>query len=318
MQQPPTLDESRLIVRRFAEADLDALTTLLNATPETARYPAEVTREALAEQLSWPGHAPTRDRWVVVERASPHRLLGYCSVFKSPSTPRADLIGVTHPQARQQGIGSALLRLALADATALGATDAAIYVNDLDAPVAKWVARRGFAAVGAFTALVAAGERSFPPPDWPSGVSIRSWRDAGDLPTLVEASNRCYAGLWGHNVTTEEEWSHWLPEMDTSGIFFLYAEQRGLVGLVRASLRVDGAQTVGTVDAPGVVAEARGAGLYRPLLLHAIEWLAAEHPDEIKIESWGDDPAVIAGYQALGFEASRRETLFRRGRAPTN
>ncbi|HKT37368.1 MAG TPA: GNAT family N-acetyltransferase, partial [Ktedonobacterales bacterium] len=291
MPEPPALDESRLIVRRFAIGDLDALETLLNATPETARNPAEVTREALVAQLTWPGHAPTRDRWVVAERSAPDHLLGYCSVFKPPTTSRVDLLGVTHPQARHQGIGSALLRLALADAMALGATDAAMYVNDLDAPVATWIVRRGFAAVGAFTALVASGERAYPLPKWPAGVSIRAWRDAGDLPTLVEASNRCYAGLWGHNVTTEEEWSHWLPELDTRGVFFLYAEERGLIGMARASLRMDGAQTVGTVDAPGVVAEARGEGLYRPLLLHAIQWLAAERPDEITIESWGDDPA---------------------------
>lgn len=316
MPEPLTLDAGRLIVRRFALDDLDALATLLNETPETARFPAEVTQGALVAQLSWPGHAPTRDRWVVTERSAPDRLLGYCSAFKSPTTPRADLLGVTHPQARHQGIGSALLRLALADATALGATDAAIYVNDLDATVAAWVARRGFEAVGAFTALVAAGERSYPLPDWPAGVSIRPWRDDGDLPMLVEASNRCYAGLWGHNVTTEEEWSRWLPELDTRGVFFLADTARGLIGLVRASLAEDEGRRVGVIDAPGVIAEARGEGLYRPLLLHAIHWLATERPVEFKIESWGDAPAVIADYHALGFETTRRETLFRRALAP--
>ncbi|HEX2350754.1 MAG TPA: GNAT family N-acetyltransferase [Ktedonobacterales bacterium] len=319
MNDTQAFDDSRFVIRRFSVDDLDALGSLLRAAPETARYPDEVSPEALVAQWNWPGHVPERDRWVVVERADPARLLGFGAIFKPPTMPRADLLDVTHPAARGQGIGTTLLRLALADAATLGATDATLYVNDLDVQVAMWAQRRGFAPVSAFTVLVADGARAFPPPIWSTGMTIRPWRGADDLATLVEASNRCYAGLWGHNVTTADEWSRWLPEMDTRGIFFLFAEQRGLVGMVRASLRMDAQsmriredKMVGIVDAPGVVAEARGKGLYRPLLLHAIAWLAEERPDQIRVESWGDDPAVIAQYRDLGFSETRRETLYRR------
>jgi mycothiol synthase len=318
MNDTYTLDDRRYVTRRFAPGDLAALVTLFNAAPETARYADEVSREALEAQLTWPGHSPERDRWVVADRAAPERLLGYSSVYKSPTTPRADLLGVTHPAARGHGIGSALLRLALVDAAALGATDAALYVNDLDVPVAAWAQRRGFAPVGAFTALLAEGGRAFPAPIWPAGVMIRAWRDAGDIATLVEASNRCYAGLWGHNVTTADEWSRWLPEMDTRGIFFLYSGQGELIGIVRTSQQEQDARAVGVVDAPGVIAEARGDGLYRPLLLHAIAWLAPQGLAEIRVESWGDAPAVMAEYQALGFSVTRRETLFRRALTPSD
>lgn len=312
MSDAQQLDQSRLVMRRFLESDLERLYALLSETPEVARTPDECSMEALTEQMSWPGHIPERDRWVVADRAAPERLLGYSSVFKPPTTPRADLLGVTHPEARGQGIGSALLRLALADAVALGAQDATFYVNDLDTPVAAWAQRRGFAPVGAFTALAAEGERTFPALVWPTGVTIRAWRDAGDIVTLVEASNRCYAGLWGHNVTTADEWARWLPEMETAGIFFLYSSQGRLIGTVRASRQERDGRPVGVVDAPGVIAEARGDGLYRPLLLHAIAWLAAQGMVDIRIESWGDSPAVLADYQALGFSVARRETLFRR------
>lgn len=319
MNDTQVFDDSRFVIRQFTLDDLDALGSLLSAAPETGRFPDEVSSEALVAQWNWPGHLPERDRWVVVEREAPERLLGYAAVFKPPTTPRADLVGVTHPEARGHGIGSTLLRLTLADAAALGASDAMLYVNDLDVHVATWAQRRGFAPVSAFTLLVADGACAYPAPIWPAGVTIRPWRGASDIETLVEASNRCYAGLWGHNITTADEWSRWLPEMDTRGLFFLFAEQRGLIGMVRASLRVDAqsmrireGKTVGIVDAPGVVAEARGDGLYLPLLLHAIAWLAEERPDEVRIESWGDDPAVIKQYRDLGFSETRRETLYRR------
>lgn len=155
MSDAQQLDQSRLVMRRFVESDLERLYALLSETPEVARTPDECSMEALTEQMSWPGHIPERDRWVVADRAAPERLLGYSSVFKPPTTPRADLLGVTHP-------------------------------------------------------------------------------------------------------------------------------------------------------------EARGDGLYRPLLLHAIAWLAAQGMVDIRIESWGDSPAVLADYQALGFSVARRETLFRR------
>ncbi|HEX8730148.1 MAG TPA: GNAT family N-acetyltransferase, partial [Ktedonobacterales bacterium] len=95
-------------------------------------------------------------------------------------------------------------------------------------------------------------------------------------------------------------------------IFFLYSSQGRLIGTVRASRQERDGRPVGVVDAPGVIAEARGDGLYRPLLLHAIAWLAAQGIVDIRIESWGDSPAVLADYQALGFSVARRETLFRR------
>ena len=99
--------------------------------------------------------------------------------------------------------------------------------------------------------------------------------------------------------------------MDPLGIFFLADTAGNVVGMTRAATRTAGERLVGVVDAPGVVAELRDAGLYRPLLLHALGWLAAQRPAAYVIESWGDDLAVLADYRALGFETSRRETLYR-------
>ncbi len=58
----------------------------------------------------------------------------------------------------------------------------------------------------------------------------------------------------------------------------------------------------------------RGAGLYVPLLLWGAAWLARQPGVPVArhlLESWGDDPATIAAYQALGFALERREVGWR-------
>ncbi|HET9109801.1 MAG TPA: GNAT family N-acetyltransferase, partial [Ktedonobacterales bacterium] len=285
---------------------------LLEQTPEVALSGDDISLAALSEQMGWPGHSPARDRWVAALRSNPERLVGYSAVFKAPAMARADFMVVTLPSARHRGIGSELLRLVLADASALGASDATCYVSGADDGTPGFLTRRGFAPVAAYVELVAPDASRFPQPAWPEGFVVRSVASEHGIAALVEASNRGYEGLWGHNVSSAENWSHWLTGMDITGISLLFDPAGAVAGIVRAELRERDGARVGVVDAPGVVSEWRGAGLYRPLLLQALSWLAPRGAAEYRIESWGDDPAVIQEYVALGFARDRQDTLYRR------
>lgn len=300
------------LFRRFNDTDLLPLATLLEQTPEVARSGDDISVAALREQLSWPGHVPARDRWVVALRSTPERLVGYSAIFKAPATARADIMVVTLPSARHRGIGSELLRLALADASALGASDAACYVSGADDGTPGFLNRRGFTPAAAYIELAAPGTLHIPQAEWPASFSIRSLVGESDLAALVEASNRGYEGLWGHNVSTGENWAPRLASGDMAGTSLLFGPGGVVAGIVRAELREREGASVGVVDAPGVVSRWRGAGLYRPLLLHALGWLHTHHPDEYRIESWGDDPTVTSAYLALGFALSRKDPLYRR------
>ena len=303
-------DLNDVVIRQFAEDDLERLSTLLRETPEVMRNGDDVSAETLRAQLARPGHEATRDRWVAAHSSAPERLLGYAAVFKAPVNPRADMLVITHPSARHAGIGSALLERALADAQALGASGALGYVNAQDTEAAEFTRHRGFAEVSAYVQLRADAGQSFPKPAWPDGFTIHPWRGEADLPTLVEAANRSYGDQWGHIIATLEDWTHWLPEIDPRGLAFLYAADGALAGMSRATLRASDGRRIGVIDAPGVIPAWRSVEVYRALLLHAISWLAPQDPTEYIVESWGDDPAVIAAYQALGFSISQREVMF--------
>lgn len=182
-------DVGDVMFRRFTEDDLFSLVVLLEETSEIARSGDDISVAAIRAQLTWPGHLPERDRWVASLAADPDRLVGYSSVFKAPATLRADTSLATHPSMRRRGVGSELLRRALADAAGLGANDAACYVSERDTETLTFLSRRDFAPVSAYSELLARPDLRFPAPEWPKGFTIRAWRDDTDLVTLVEASN---------------------------------------------------------------------------------------------------------------------------------
>lgn len=69
-----------------------------------------------------------------------------------------------------------------------------------------------------------------------------------------------------------------------------------------------------------MVPDYRSADLYEALLLAGVAYLRRLGAVWAELESWGDDPAVLARYQAQGFEVLRREVAYRRpaGRSPLN
>jgi ribosomal protein S18 acetylase RimI-like enzyme len=128
--------------------------------------------------------------------------------------------------------------------------------------------------------------------------------------------NRSYEGLWGHLQTSEEDQARWLPRLKQEGIFLLFAPDGAVAGVGRAELseQLTAQRSVptGHIDAPGVVPEFRGAGLYLPLLLTLIHWLLPQQPAALELESWGDEPGTLALYRTLGFSVMKEEVSYRR------
>jgi len=59
---------------------------------------------------------------------------------------------------------------------------------------------------------------------------LRSYREVDHLPTLVEALNRGYAGLHGHNYTTEDAFEPHLAELDWDGLLLLFTPDGRVAG----------------------------------------------------------------------------------------
>ena len=109
-----------------------------------------------------------------------------------------------------------------------------------------------------------------------------------DLDVLVSLLERCYVGLWGH----------WLPDRKLVSASAARPQVRHLVLGDEGLCRVNTAER--SIDAPGLVPEARSPERYARLVLAAASLLGDGPTD---LESWGDAPQTLTAYEALGFRA---------------
>ncbi|HEU5441420.1 MAG TPA: GNAT family N-acetyltransferase [Ktedonobacterales bacterium] len=309
---------SAFIYRPFQpEADLPRLVALLAAAEAADQEDDDVSPEAVAAQMAAPGHDPARDRWVAVAHDQPEVLLGSGALWKAPTAERADLTITVLPGHRRRGIGSALLRRVIAHARTLGAASLGAYADARTLAGDAFLRAHGFAPVAAYTQLRVGGEVVPPPAVWPTDYTISRYDSERGFDTLLEAFNRCFEGLWGHNPVTADDLTAWLPQLPLDGIFIARGPDGRVAGVVRAepaprrSVR-NGAPTA-NVDAPGVAPQHRDKPLYVPLLLTAWHWARALSPAPalIELESWGDEPTTLALYQNLGFALVRRAISYR-------
>lgn len=300
--------------------DFDGLVVLLREIEQSDHDGEDVSEEALREQLSWVGHDPAQDRWVATVRATGtegdiEQFVGFGAVFVSPNDTHADIYVAVHPAWRRRGIGSGLLTRVLERAQEKGASDARVYANAEHKAPNDFLLKHGFAPVAAYTRMTVAGKHGFPPPDMPAGFMVRSYAEVRDMRVMLEALNRGYEGLWGHRNVSEEEMAEWFPQLPPEGVFLLFASDGSVAGTVRAEMNKHLSElrgtTTGLVDAPGIVPEYRQSHLYRPLILTALHWLAAQNPSHIELESWGDAPETLAVYHALGFKTVQEQISYR-------
>jgi hypothetical protein len=122
-------------------------------------------------------------------------------------------------------------------------------------------------------------------------------------------------GLPASVSVTEEELQAWLPHIVPEGVFLAFAPDGAVAGVCRAEMSERLSERRGAptshIDAPGVVAKQRAADLYRPLLLAALGWLHSQRPAAVELESWGDEAATLATFEACGFAFTRQQTSYR-------
>lgn len=305
-----------LLYRHFdVERDFAPLVTLLGEVEQADHDGEDVSEAMLREQLSWPGHNPALDRWVVTCSDS-NALIGYGTLFKTPDDGSADLYIAVHPAWRRHGIGNQLLLSLLERAREMGSEDIRAYAAAQHQAAKVFLRQHGFDLVAAYTRMAVAGTHPFPAPELPAQFVVRSYNQVQQMELFLEATNRGYEGLWGHRHINQEELEAWFPQLQKEGIFLLFAPDGAIAGICRAEISehltaLRGVST-GLIDAPGVVPHYRKSGLYLPLVLTALQWLVPQSPVQIELESWGDAASTLATYRTMGFTPIQEAISYRR------
>ena len=312
--------EAPIHFRPFEMAkDLPALIQLQARIEAIDQTGEDVSEEAITSQVQLPGHDPELDRWVATVSYKEEQVIGVGSVWKVPQNTHADVYVGVDPAWRRQGIGSELLHRTLKRAQTLLPRYTLASVDVRHQGAVAFLRKHAFGPLGtSYTLMRLAADRHVPHPEWPVGYCIRPYNPDGDFPLLLEMYNRAFKGLWGHwDEVQATDLQAIIEQQNPACIFLLYAQTGEAVGTCRAEispyLSTRRGKPTGYLDAPAVIPEQRENNLYLPQLLHAIHWLRSEAPQiplDIELESWGDDPRVLAAYEQAGFEKVQQQDIY--------
>lgn len=225
----------------------------------------------------WHGIDPARDAWLVIARDG--TLAGYLMIFTADRAyGHFQSDGYVHPEHRDQGIGTTLLRLAEARARELtesvpeGARvvlQGGLTLADEAAPAL--FEHESFTPARYFWRMAITMETPPPMPQWPAGVDVRTCVRGQDERVIFDALEEAFRDHWGHPPRDYDEWyarnvesssydpSLWWLAADT-------ADGGQAAGAIRCRVQPDG---IGWVNTLGVRRPWRVRGLGMALLLQA-------------------------------------------------
>lgn len=308
-------DVDLLSIRPFSpEGDLLKLLNLVSSVEAIDQEGAEISEQALQDQLNLPGHEPTRDRWVIDAPGDTGALIAAALVWLNPATQTALANIIVHPEWRQRGVGERLFPQVIDRLHELKATCVQIFAGAKHKAAQDFLTRHGFTPQGAYTELRLAQGIVLPPVIWPFGYSMRTYAEVQDISILTQAMNLSYIPLWGHHEVTEAEMATWMQKFNADGLFLVFSEKGRVVGISCTEPSPERTQKngvpTGYIDAPGVVPQHRRLDLYRALVLTGIGWLREQGQSIIEMESWGDKLEVLKMYRELGFKDIRQRICY--------
>lgn len=259
----------------------------------------------------WHGLDLERDVWLVEREGV---LAGTISVDASgPGVIVAD--GYVDPEFRGRGVGALLVRLSEARAAELAAADQSdvelLLHNGVlrqDAAAHELLGACGYRAVRWFRRMVIELAEPPAPPDWPDGVTVRSFEPARDVQRFHAAREEAFGEHWGVGHPLEEYRGRLDRETFDADLWFLAELAGEIVGVAECTGDVGGRGFVNTL---GVRPAWRGRGLGRALLLHAFGLLFARGKRSIALGVDADNPTGALGlYESAGMTPDWEGVVF--------
>lgn len=229
---------------------------------------------------------------------------------------------VIDPAHRRRGLGLALARAAVAEASPLPVR---IWAHgDLPA-AARLAARAGFTRVRALYQMRRSLRAPVPEPRLPEGITLRAFVPGGDEDEWLAVNAAAFASHPEQGAWTRAELEHReaQPWFDPAG-FFLAMRDGRLAGFHWTKVHgqrqaagdgLDG--RTGEVYVVGVHPREQGTGLGRALTLAGLAYLRAQDIPEVMLYVDGDNTAAIRLYESLGFGHASADVMYEHVTGPT-
>ncbi len=151
-----------------------------------------------------------RDAWLVV---APDGDLAAYAYARGRQVVRNDVVVYVHPAHEGCGIGTTLVRLAEArarEAVSLAPPGAEVFVtnwiNARNRAACALLDREGYRAARYFWRMGIGLDTAPSPPSWPTGITVGTAAEIGDLRPFYEIVEEGMADHWGHVAVPFEQW----------------------------------------------------------------------------------------------------------------
>ncbi|MCT7657662.1 mycothiol synthase [Mycobacterium deserti] len=227
-------------------------------------------------------------------------IVGYLNLAPKSDQGPAMAELVVHPDHRRGGIGSALVRAALAE----GGDGTRIWAHGNLEPARATAASLGLSVVRELLQMRRA-LTDLPPVTIPEGVRIATYRGPADDDELLRVNNAAFAwhpeqGGWTTSELAERRVQGWF---DPDGLFLAFDERTDtLVGFHWTKIH---SGDLGEVYVVGVDPQAQGRKLGAALTLiglhHLADRLSASSQPTVMLYVEADNSAAVKTYERLGF-----------------
>jgi mycothiol synthase len=239
------------------------------------------------------------------------RVVSSLTVFSADGT-EAYLEGHVEPGHRGRGVGTALLRWAVARARATG-TVREVFTDAGATGAVPLLAAAGFEPGPVVQVMRHDHAAAVPAPTWPAGARLEPRRGGEELvDAVVAACDRAFADLEGYRGATRPVVARVLahPTSDPA-LCLLAARGPEVVGLCYCRLERSAGALAGWVEDLGVAPWARGTGLGRALLWQGLRELAARGASSVLLGVNAANATARGLYQASGFRRTSELARYR-------
>ncbi len=260
-------------LRNVTWNDVEATAKLIYAACEADGDPQDATPPSeLRSQWESPDFNPETDAWVATDPTG--KVVGYEEFYSRDGHASYQGDGYVHPQFNNLGVGTSMLR-ALETRARLEMTKAEpdlrvfirIFTTIGDHKGRALFESEGYKAIRYNWHMQIKLAAPPPAPQFPAGVEIRPFDEAGHLYPVYEAIEEAFADHWGHIKPSFEAWKHHrlAPDYYYPDLWFVAWAGDEIAGVSICRHR----SGIGWVWSLGVRRKWRKQGLGMALLLHS-------------------------------------------------
>jgi mycothiol synthase len=260
-----------LSVRAPSMDDLESVADLIEVCDVTTHGEPDYSLEDLRVDWQNPELNLETDAWVVV--APGEQVVGYAVMFNRENL-RLYVDACVHPEHRGQGIGTYLARQGESRArqqvpVAPPGTRVSLYnsISNVDDAARELLKREGYTLARHFWRMQIDMEETPPAPEWPDGITVRTFVPERDNRATFEALEEAFQDHWEHIPWRFETWQQVMIKREDFDptLWFLAMDGEEIAGV---SLCVSYPQE-GWVDRLGIRRPWRRQGLGLALLRHS-------------------------------------------------